>query len=291
LASPDSLLMARALRESRAGQYEGCARDLQEARISGSEDRLRLARCACLSGRYLVSLEASQKALSEDSQNLEAYYWQAESARRLAGAGFRRAMSLNPNSWQGQLLLGDIYRQRKDWEAAISHYNMAAQLKPSSAAASLGLATLCWENGWFDRAETALHRVLELDPENAQANLELGDIYVRAHRFDEALPLLQKALAHDTHHSLLIHADLGKSYAGMGEVDRAVAELTQATPLDTSGEIHYQLYRLYQTQGQPGLAQEALTESERLRRQDAQDRQRRLARATEQGKAGQPLKH
>ena len=133
--------------------------------------------------------------------------------------------------------------------------------------------------------------MLELDPENAQANLELGDIYVRAHRFDEALPLLQKALAHDTHHSLLIHADLGKSYAGMGEVDRAVAELTQATPLDTSGEIHYQLYRLYQTQGQPGLAQEALTESERLRRQDAQDRQRRLARATELGKSGQPSKH
>ena len=74
-------------------------------------------------------------------------------------------------------------------------------------------------------------------------------------------------------------------------MDRAVAELTRATPLDTSGEIHYQLYRLYRTQGQLGLAKEALAESERLRQQDGQDRQRRLARAIQLGKAGQPSKH
>jgi tetratricopeptide (TPR) repeat protein len=290
-ASSDRTMIARALQESEAGRYSDCARDLQETPLSGSENVLLLARCACLSGRYLASLEAGRKVLQEDSHNLEGYYWQAESARNLAKVAFERATSLNPNSWQGQLLLGDIYRQRKDWDAAISHYKAAAQLKPTSAAAYLGLATLSWENGSFDQAKVSLDKVLELDPENAQANLELGDIDVRSHRFDEALHFLQKSLARDAHHSLLVHADLGRSYAELGQVDRAIAELTQASSMDRSGEIHYQLYKLYQKQGQAKLAQEALAESERLRQQDAQDLQRHLGRATRVGKGGQLEQH
>jgi tetratricopeptide (TPR) repeat protein len=287
-ASSDRSLTARTLQESKLGPYTNCARDLQAATLSGSEEVLHIARCAYLSGRYLVSFEAARNVLNENSHNLEGYYWQAESARSLAKVAFQHAMSLDPNSWQGQLLLGDIYRQRNDWDAAISHYKAAAQLKPTSAAAYLGLATLYWENGAFDEAKVSLQRVLEQDAENAQANLELGDINVRAHRFDEALPRLQKSLARDTHHSLLVHVDLGKSYAGLGQMERAITELSQASTMDRSGEIHYQLYKLYQKQGKARLAQEALAESERLRQEYAQDVQHHLGRATELRRGGQP---
>ena len=283
--------VARALQAERAGRYSECVRDFLGTHSSAPADELHLSRCAFLSGRYLIGFEASQHVLNKDARNSDARYWQAQSARNLARVAYARAMTLNPDSWQGQLLLGDIYRQRKDWDAAISHYNAAARLKPDSAAASLGLATVCWENGWFDRAQEPLHRVLALNPENAQANLELADIYVRAHRFDAALPLLQKALAGDTHHSLLVHADLGKCYAELGPVDKAIEELTQASPVDPSGEIHYQLFKLYQKQGQTQLAQEALSESERLRERDAQDRQSRLSRAGELGNSAQPAGH
>lgn len=81
------------------------------------------------------SLEAGGQVVDEDSDNLKGYYWQAEAARNLAKVALQRPMSLNANSWQGQLLLGDIYRQRKDWVAAVSHYNAPAHLKPTSASA------------------------------------------------------------------------------------------------------------------------------------------------------------
>jgi tetratricopeptide (TPR) repeat protein len=55
-ASSDRSMIARALQESAAGQYSDCTRDLQEAPLSGAEDVMRLARCACHSGRYLASL-------------------------------------------------------------------------------------------------------------------------------------------------------------------------------------------------------------------------------------------
>jgi tetratricopeptide (TPR) repeat protein len=283
----ERLAVSRASQASEAGRYDECVRDLLAAQLAGFEDGLSLSRCACLSGRYLVSFEASRNVLNEGSRNLQGYYWQAESARNLAKVAFERAMSLSPNSWQSQVLLGDIYRQRKNWDAATFHYRSAAQLKPDGVAAFLGLATLCWENGWFDRAKQSLHKVLELDAENAQANLEMGDIAVRSRAFEEALPFLRRALARSAHNSLLVHADLGRSYAELGQAERAIPELTQALPMDESGEIHYQLYRAYQKQGQVKLAEEALAESERLRHQDAQDRQHRLDRAAQLKKGGQ----
>jgi tetratricopeptide (TPR) repeat protein len=270
------------------GHYGDCARSLQQVFLSRTEDKLRLARCACLSGRFLASLQAGRDVLNENPGNVEGYYWQAESAKNLAKMAFQRATSLNPSSWQSQLLLGDICRQRRDWDAAISHYNAAVQLNPGSAAAHLGLATVSWENGSFDRAKESLDKVLRLDPQNAQANLELGDIQVRAHRFEEALPFLRRSLAQDPHHSLLVHADLGKSYGELGQVEKAIAELSEASSMDRSGEIHYQLYRLYQQQGKPTLAREALAESERLRLQETQDVQRHLLRATQPEKGSQP---
>jgi tetratricopeptide (TPR) repeat protein len=280
-STAEGLTTARATHESEIGHYDQCARSLQEVPLSRTEDELRLARCACLSGRFLVSLEAARNVLNENPGNTEGYYWQAESAKSLAKMAFQRATSLSPNSWQSQLLLGDIYRQRRDWNAATSHYNAAVQLHGGSAAAHLGLATVFWENGSFDRARQSLDEVLRLDPQNAQANLELGDIQVRAHRFQEALPFLQKSLAEDPDHSLLVHADLGKSYAELGQVEKAIAELSAASSMDRSGEIHYQLYRLYQQQGKATLAREALAESERLREQEAKDVQRHLLRGNQ----------
>jgi cytochrome c-type biogenesis protein CcmH/NrfG len=63
---------------------------------------------------------------------------------------------------QGHVLLGDIYRQQKKRELAVSHYQAASQLKSTSPAPFLGLATLYWEN------LEVLRKVLELEPNNQQ---------------------------------------------------------------------------------------------------------------------------
>ena len=150
--------------------------------------------------------EASRTSIHH---NAAALYWQAEAARKLAQAAFQRGVSLSPNSWQGQVLLGDILRQRKQWDLAISRYEEAARHRLKAPHPLLGLGTVYWQTGRNDQAEAALRKALELEPDNALTNFVLGDIYVRKHRFEDAVPLLNQSLAR--HYDLLaVHADLGK---------------------------------------------------------------------------------
>ncbi len=251
-----------------------------------------LAQCSFLSGRYLISFRAAQLLLGRQSSSGPGLYWQAEASRHLAQTAFQKAVQLRADSWQGNILIGDIYRQRKKWDESLRHYQTAAELNPSSPAPYLGLATVHWQMGDFEQAATDLQKVLRADPENAQANFELGDIDVRLHHFDQAIPYLRKALAQDPD-LLMAHADLGKSLANSGAVGEAIAELTKAERVDQSGDIHYELFRLYSKQGKTDMAQEALVTSEQLRKTEAQTQALRLRQAAEAAaqrnqEAGQP---
>jgi tetratricopeptide (TPR) repeat protein len=192
---------------------------------------------------------------------------------------------LKPDSWQGNILLGDIYRQRKNWQEAIEHYQSAASLNASVPAPFLGLATVHWQNGEFDQAELELRKVLALDPGNSQANFEAGDICVRRHRFQEAIPYLRKTITQDSD-LLIAHGDLGKALAGVGSTQEAITELIRAEPVDRFGDIHYQLYLLYRGQGQKEQAEQALAASEQLRKLEIRHQSTRLARAAEAAKQG-----
>lgn len=143
---------------NRQGRYHECAQRLQQTPTLKVEDTLLLARCACLSGSLLVGFEAARRIVRAEPQNVAALYWQAEAARNMARASFQRAVTLNPNSWQGQVLTGDLYRQRKQWDFAKSHYQEAARLKRDSPAPFLGLATIYWETGQNQEARAQLER-------------------------------------------------------------------------------------------------------------------------------------
>jgi tetratricopeptide (TPR) repeat protein len=274
--SPGNVAAAQAASE--AGRYSECVKELRGSLAAASDPTLLLARCACLSGRFSAAFEAARSALGREPQNLAAQYWQAEATRKLAQAAFQRAMTLNPDSWQGHVLLGDIYRQHRKWDLAISHYQAAIRLKPTSPGPLLGLGAVYWETGQNSEAETALRHALAIEPDNPYSNFVLGDIYVRMHRFEDALPQLEKSLARNPD-QLAAHADLGKVYASLDRRDEAIAELKLALPTDRFGDIHYQLYALYKKQGRTQLAQEALAESERLRTLELEHHQERTDRA------------
>ena len=194
---------------SEAGRYSDCARRLRGALPRTTADWLLLARCAGLSGQFYAAYEASQAVLEKEPRNMAAHFWQVEAARKLAQASFQRAIKLKPDSWQGHLLLGDIYRQRKKWDVAKSHYESVTRLKPDNPGALLGIATIHWQTGDNPLAEAMLKKALDIAPDNPTANFILGDVYVRMRRFEEAIPYLQKHVALGGG-MLTAHGDLGK---------------------------------------------------------------------------------
>ncbi len=284
-APPDTLDAAR--RAETAGRYSECARLLNPFQLATVNDSLLAAQCQTLSGWFFKAFESGQLLIKDNPRNLQALYWQAEAARKLAQASFDRAVNLKPDSWQGHVLLGDLYRQRKKWDVAISHYQKAAQLKPDSPGPLLGLATIYWQTGRNLQGEETLKNALKIDPDNHMANFILGDIYIRKHRFEEAIPFLQKHLSRPPGF-LEAHGDLGKAYAALGKDKEAIAELLLASPSDQSGEIHFQLYTLYKRQGQLELARQALAESEKRRSQGRESQRRRLERVSSGSETNNP---
>jgi len=269
---------AQARTEFEAGHYTLCAETLAGVSFLKASDDSILARCAFLSGYYLVAYDAAKNLLAAAPDSDPGTYWKAEAAKKLSQSAFQKAILISPDSWQGRVLMGDIYRQQSKWDLAISEYRAAAKLMPTSPAAELGLGTVYWQNGQNGPAESALRTALEIDAENPQTNFELGDVLVRGHRFEEAAPYLERTV-NERPDFLPAHADLAKVYIAGQNTARAMAEVLKALPTDHTGDLHYQLYLLYKKQGMTTQAQTALEQSEKLRAGTLKTKQENLEEA------------
>ena len=281
---------AKGRAEFEAGHYSLCTQTLAGVPLLKASDAAILARCAFLSGHFLVAYDAAQGLLAGATDSAPGTYWKAEAAKKLSQSAFQKAVLTSPDSWQGHVLMGDIYRQQSKWDLAIREYTAAGKLMPGSPAADLGLGTLYWQNGQNSQAESALRKALQIDAENPQANFELGDVLVRIHRFEDAAPYLERAV-NERPDFLAAHADLAKVYIAGNNTSQAMAEVLKALPTDQSGDLHYQLYLLYKKQGMTKQAQTALEQSQKLRADALKTQQENLEKALHLSKAaeeGQP---
>ena len=192
---------------------------------------------------------------------------QYQLARGLAGQSrnaFEQFIQLAPDSWQAAVFLGDVDRQHGNLPSALTHYQKAAGEQPKNPAPLLGLGTVYWELGDFDRATSYLRETLQLNPQSSQAVFELANIAVRRHLYAESLPLLKQYLALQPD-ALAARADLGRAYSHLGQYKDAVTELTKAADIDEGGDIHYQLSIALRKLGRTPEADAALKRSGEIR--------------------------
>jgi tetratricopeptide (TPR) repeat protein len=214
----------------------------------------------------------SRAAQNGDSPQVVKQY---EAARQLANQSreaFERFVALAPDSWQAAVFFGDVARQHGDLVSALAQYRKAANAHPESPAPDLGMGTVFWEMGDFDRAEECLRSTLSRNPQAMQAVFELANIAVRQHRYADAVPLLKRFLEQQPD-ALAAHADLGRAYFHLEKYADAAAELQKAAPSDEQGDIHYQLSVVLRKLGNTRDADAALRESITIRNaRSARDR-------------------
>jgi tetratricopeptide (TPR) repeat protein len=201
------------------------------------------------------------------SRELEAQYGKARELAEKSRHSFSLFVALAPESWQAHLFLGDQERQRRNFPAALDHYQRAAKLQPESPGPLLGMGTARWELGEFDKAQEALVKALRLNPGASQAIFELANIAVRQHRDADAVPLLEQFLDAQPD-ALAARADLGRAYLHLERYDKAVEELEMAAAADQQGDIHYQLATALKKLGRDQEAQRAMRESRQIREAD-----------------------
>jgi tetratricopeptide (TPR) repeat protein len=258
---------------------EAASRELSKMPGAGMYSKRLLGEFLLDRGDAQLAREAFGEAAREvdsPSREIEAQYEKARELAEKSRHSFSRFVALAPESWQAQLFLGDLERQRRNFPVALDHYQRAAKLQPQSPGPLLGMGTVQWELGDFGKAQEALLKALRLNPGALQAIFELANIAVREHRDSDAVPLLEQFLDAQPD-ALAARADLGRAYLHLERYDKAVEELGKAAAADQQGDIHYQLATALKKLGRDQEAQRAMRASRQIREADLERARKRKA--------------
>ena len=262
------------------GSYGEC-NDALASRLKRlpTKDLQLLVSCAYLTGNYPNALGAAEKLAASPATEAEGLYWETKSAQVLATRALARASTTDPNSPKLHVLLGDIYRQQKNFPDAEQEYRKALALSPADTGAQFGLSLAMLAAGQNDEALSLAQAALEKNPDDPELNAVMGEILCANSDFAAAEPFLKKSLNTKPEFVARVHALLGNVYAKTDRTQEAISELKLGLVSDKDGSLHYQIARLYLKVGDRAAAQQAFEESKRLQREGLT----RAAVAMEQG--------
>ena len=137
-----------------------------------------------------------------------------------------RALTIDPGNAAAEVALGNVYRDRWEWDVGEQHYLRALEIDPDDVEAHQQYAELLAATGRLDEALRSARRAVSLDPTSAIRLNVLGYILDANLRPDEALLQLELALAHGGTFPA-IYNNIVRILLRRGNVDRAGAVLRE----------------------------------------------------------------
>ncbi len=139
-------------------------------------------------------------------------------------AAARRALELDPRNAAGEVALGNVFRDRWDWEQSEVHYLRALAIDPDDPEAHQQYADLLAAVGRITEALRSARRAVELDPTAVSRLNTLCLVLVVDHELGEAKEVCRKAVAQGPAH-LNPDYHLANINLALGDVDGAVEAL------------------------------------------------------------------
>ncbi len=93
-----------------------------------------------------------------------------------------------------EFALGDIAKEREQFDQALHHYQHAVEFDPTYAEAWLNLGTSQHTLGQIAEAEASFKRSIELDPNDFHAYSSLGRMYLESEQRSKAREILEQGL-------------------------------------------------------------------------------------------------
>ena len=131
---------------------------------------------------HVVALEE----VADNELSLEQY----DRAERAA----RRAISINPKSFEGQYILGFVASHREQWLESITALKHANQIEPNHPESLRCLGWSLFSSGATLGGMVTLERALNLEPDNPLILCDLGVVYLKMREFEKTRALLRRAL-------------------------------------------------------------------------------------------------
>lgn len=153
-----------------------------------------------------------------------------------------------PKSFEVHELLGLVYAAQSQNAKALEHLEIAAQLKPDSAAARTNLAAALSHAGKLELAGEQFRKALDLEPRDYDANHNLGEFYVQSGKIADAVPLLEEARR--IHPSSYDNGyDLALAYFLTGKLGQAEQLVQSLLQQKNAGELHNLLGQVHEKDG------------------------------------------
>lgn len=152
-----------------------------------------------------------------------------------AFAAFGLALEENPRIVEAHLGIGEIYKERGDYQRASYRYEMAAAIDINNYDAHYNLGVCKQVLGDLPVAIRSYLRALAIDPDSGEANRDLASAYMQDNKAGLALAYAERSaeLAPDSYGAW---ANLGYIYIRMGRYEEAVDALRAATELAETEE-------------------------------------------------------
>jgi len=204
-----------------------------------------------------------------------------------AQEAFTRALTIEPKLAEAYLGRASSLMAAGNHGKALEDLRKAEELAPKSPEVPMRIGMIQQEAGAFQEAYAAYERAIRIEPKFALAYNNLAWLAAsRRERLDEALAWIRKAreiapketLLHDTH---------GWVLRARGDLDGAMAVLTEGIGLRPTADLHYHLGVIQMEVGRHGDARDNLRKALQLKPDfgDATDAKQRLKQLeTQSGK-------
>ncbi len=244
---PDDLLGYRMLgiAAEQAGNVAAsrmAAEELIKRDPSDVEAMMVLAAFAEDEGHPETALAQYQEILRNDPDSVEAHMAIArfklfvDGNEEEAEAEARLAVSLQPNSPEAQLLLGQTLAIRRKLDEAIAAFRAVLARDPNNALAHLLLGTGLGELEQWDEAERSLKKALRLSADNpdfaSQVYGHMARLYRGMGEPEQAVSLLEDAEDHDIELSPDTYVDFAAAYFDTQQYEDAIGVVEDGLALD-----------------------------------------------------------
>ena len=144
-----------------------------------------------------------------------------------AGLALKNVLQIDPENWEGHLLLGEVFNKLGKLDAAYKEYSLVVMKDDSNQLARLRLAQVLLFTHNIDRAEILIKSVLAAQPNNYEALLVSASVQAFHHDYVNALLTVDKAklIRSDDPSVMMMEAVI---YADSDRLDQAISLLTAA---------------------------------------------------------------
>jgi tetratricopeptide (TPR) repeat protein len=158
-------------------------------------------------------------------------------------AHLQKAITVYPEFYEAQLLLGTAFVDEREWKKAEMAFQRALELKTGSTAAILSLGEVYWRENRYDEAEKTLLDGLKLDDKSWNGYFTLARLYWDQGNINRAAPAIGRTLQ--------LKPDFAEAHLLAGNVllrinqrERALVEYQEYLRLEPKGEFAVQTKEL-----------------------------------------------